>query len=200
MVAIQKRFPRFTPEQYLTWEEQQELKYEYIDGEVYAMTGGTVNHGQVATSLIRLLGNHLVGKGCRILSSDVKVSIARSIDYVYPDISVTCDERDRTAEKYISHPCLVIEILSPSTAGYDRGEKFRMYRRSDALQEYVLVSTDKIEVDIYLRGDLGQWTIINYSAGDTVELTSIEMSWPIEELYAGIIFNNSQSSVAPLSE
>jgi Uma2 family endonuclease len=162
MIALREEEARFTPAEYLAWEEQQEIRYEYVDGEVYAMTGGTINHSQIAANLITILKNHLRGSGCRVLTSDAKVQTLAANSYSYPDVSVTCDERDRNASKYISHPCLIIEILSPSTEAYDRGNKFRRYRRSTSLQEYVLVSTTCINQLSAVNGNLrlipmGNW-------------------------------------------
>jgi Uma2 family endonuclease len=155
VIALKEHFPQFTPTEYLAWEELQEFRHEYIDGKIYAMTGGIVNHGRIALNIGSILANHLRGSGCMVLNSDVKVQVsdANSTSYCYPDISVTCDERDRQADQFISHPCLIIEVLSPATEGYDRGGKFRKYRRSTTLQEYVLVSTVDICLDVYRRNE-----------------------------------------------
>lgn len=190
MVAEREHFPKLTPAEYLEWEEQQELRYEYIDGEIYAMTGGTLNHSEIGGNFYYLLKTHLGGSGCRVLNSDAKVQIAESNDYVYPDVSVTCDERDRSATKFISHPCTIVEVLSPSTKAYDRWEKFNLYRRSDALQDYVLVDTDRIEIALYSKNDRGKWEITRYIAGDIVELKSINLSFPIEQVFEGIVFDS----------
>jgi Uma2 family endonuclease len=189
MVAAREHFPKLTPVEYLDWEEQQELRYEYLNGEVYAMTGGTMNHSQIAGTFITLLNIHLRNSGCRVLNSDAKVQIAVSNDYIYPDVSVTCDERDKTATKFICHPCLIVEVLSPSTAAYDRRDKFNLYRRSDSLQDYVLVDTQKIEIDIYSKNDRGRWEIMSYAAGDSIELTSINLTFQIEQVFENIIFD-----------
>ncbi|PSB01493.1 Uma2 family endonuclease [Merismopedia glauca] len=188
MVAVTKNFPRFTPEEYFIWEEQQNLRHEYIDGEVYAMTGGTVNHGRIAANFIAMLIPHLRGSSCGVQTSDVKIEIAESNDYVYPDISVSCDDRDRTAIKFISHPCLIVEVLSLSTEAYDRGDKFRLYRRSPSLEDYVLISASKIAIDIYRKNDSNRWEIVNYVAGDLIELASVNLTFPIEEIFEGIVF------------
>jgi Uma2 family endonuclease len=193
MVAAREYFPRFTPEEYLAWEETQEIRYQYINGEVYAMTGGTVNHGRIGANLITMLRTHLRGSGCLVQTSDVKVSIQNSSDYVYPDMSVTCDRRDRTATSFISHPCLIVEVLSPSTEAYDRGDKFALYGRSDNLQDYVLVHSDKVALDLYSKNDRGKWEITNYRAGSLVELASIDLKFPIEEVFEDITFTTEQS-------
>jgi Uma2 family endonuclease len=199
MVAARAHFPKLTPTEYLEWEEQQELRYEYIDGEIYAMTGGTLNHREIGGNFYYLLKTHLGGGGCRVLNSDAKVQIAESNDYVYPDISVTCDERDRSATKFISHPCTIVEVLSPSTKAYDRWEKFNLYRRSEVLQDYVLVDTDRVEIALYSKNDRGKWEITRYLAGDIVELKSINLTFSIEQVFEGIVFApvSPNSAVAP---
>jgi Uma2 family endonuclease len=189
MVAIREHFPRFIPEEYFAWEEQQLERHEYIDGEVYAMSGGSVNHSEIASKFNRLLGNHLEDSGCRTLNSDARINILETNDYSYPDGSVTCDDRDKTTPQYITYPCLIVEVLSDSTEAYDRGEKFYRYRRNPVLQDYLLVSSKSISIDLYHKNDARDWTILNYRSGDRVELKSINLSFPIEQVYRGIIFS-----------
>jgi Uma2 family endonuclease len=189
MIATKENFPRFTPEEYFAWEEQQQCRHEYIDGEIYAMTGGTLNHSEIAMNFGFLLKAHLRGGGCRVLNSDARVNILRSTDYVYPDISVTCDERDKTTSQYITYPCLIVEVLSPSTEAYDRGNKFRMYRRNLSLRDYVLVDTKEMAVEIYHQEEDNKWDILNYNAGDLVELKSVDLMVSIEQIYEDIVFD-----------
>lgn len=153
------------------------------------MSGGTVNHSRIALKFGALLDNHLSGGACQTANSDCRVNIVESNDYTYPDISVTCDDRDKTTTKYITYPCLIIEVLSNSTEAYDRGGKFRMYRQNPILQDYVLVSSEKIEIDLYRKTESGSWEIINYQAGDTIELKSVNLTFPIERIYEGISLN-----------
>ena len=188
MVALRDDVLRFTPEEYFAWEEQQLERHEYMDGEVYAMSGGTIDHGSIALNFGSLLKVHMRGRGCKTLNSDCRVSIVGSTKYVYPDLSVTCDDRDKTTAQYITYPCLIIEVLSPSTEAYDRGNKFKMYRHNPSLQEYVLVSTDAIEIEIFRKSDGDKWQIINDRAGDIVELKSVNLTVPIEQIYEDIIF------------
>jgi Uma2 family endonuclease len=188
MVAVKEHLPRFTPEEYFEWEEHQEIRHEYFDGEVYAMTSGTLNHSELAINFGSLLKPHLRGGRCRILNGDARINIYNSNKYVYPDLSFTCDDRDRINTKFVSHPCLIAEVLSPSTEAYDRGDKFAMYRLSPSLQDYVLVSADKVAIDIYNKDDRGKWDILNYRSGDVVELASIDLTFPIEQIYEDIIF------------
>ena len=188
MIAAKEQLPRFTPEEYFAWEEQQEEKHEYFDGEVYAMSGGTLNHSEIAGNFNRLIGNHLEDSDCRVLNSDARIKIQRSEKYVYPDVSVTCDERDRDTTQYITHPCLIVEVLSPSTEAYDRGKKFKLYRQSPSLIEYVLVNADEIEIDVFRKNDRGRWEERSYAAGDLVELESINLTFGIDRVYRGIKF------------
>ncbi len=188
MIALKEDFPRFTPAEYLAWEERQEFRHEFVDGEVYDMTGGTINHGKIAVNLAITLGTHLRGSGCQVLNGDAKVQTIESNSYCYPDLSVTCDARDRGADQFISHPCLIIEVLSPSTEAYDRGDKFRLYRRSIDLQEYVLVSTTAMCLDIYQRNERGRWELSSCGSGDVVELKSVNLTFPIESIYEDIVF------------
>ena len=188
MIVVKDKFPNLTPEEYFIWEEQQLLRHEYLSGRVYAMSGGTQNHGRIASNIIFILKGHLRGGGCQVGNSDCRVNIFETKDYVYPDVSVTCDERDRTAIQAIQYPCLIIEVLSASTANYDRGDKFRMYRRNPSLQDYVLVDAEKIAIDLYRKNDRGNWEIFNYQSGDNIDLQSIGLIFPIESVYEDIIF------------
>ena len=188
MIAAPEHFPRFTPAEYFAWEEQQQVRHEYIDGEVYAMSGGTINHSEIALNFGSLLKSHLRGSGCRTLNSDARVNILSSSDYVYPDVSVTCDQRDKTTAQYITYPCLIVEVLSPSTEAYDRGNKFKLYRRNPILQEYVLVDAETMAIELFRKTDSDTWQIIDYDPGDMVELTSIKLTFPIEQVYEDIIF------------
>lgn len=187
MIAAQESFPRFTPEEYFTWEDKQLEKHEYIDGEVYAMSGGSVNHGRIAIKFTAMLDAHLDDSSCITGNSDIKVNIVATTDYTYPDASVTCDDRDKSTANYFTYPCLIVEVLSDSTEAYDRGGKFRMYRNNPNLQDYLLVSSANIEIDLYHKNDTGDWIIINYQAGDMVELKSIGLSFPIEQVYRGLV-------------
>ncbi|MEG4015227.1 MULTISPECIES: Uma2 family endonuclease [unclassified Microcoleus] len=186
MIAGKENFPQITPEEYFAWEEQQLEKHEYIDGQVYAMSGGSVNHSRIAVRLTTLFSNHLENSSCETGNSDLRVNVIGTKNYIYPDASITCDDRDKTTTQYITYPCLIVEVLSPSTESYDRGGKFRMYRKNPVLQDYLLVSSTSIEMDLYHKNDAGEWLIINYQAGDTIELKSINLSFAIEQVYRNL--------------
>jgi Uma2 family endonuclease len=187
MIAAKENLPRFTPEEYFAWEDKQLEKHEYIDGEVYAMSGGSKNHSLISVRSIALFANHLEVGSCETGNSDLRVNIVGTNDYTYPDVSVTCDERDKSTTQYITYPCLIVEVLSDSTEAYDRGGKFRMYRNNPILKDYLLVSSARIEMDLYHKNDAGDWVIINYKEGDLVELKSIDLSFPIEQVYRGLV-------------
>lgn len=194
MIAAKDKSPRFTPEEYFAWEEKQLEKHEYIDGEVYAMSGGSKNHSLISVRFITLFANHLDSGDCETGNSDLRVNIAGTNDYTYPDVSVTCDERDKSTTQYITYPCLVVEVLSDSTEAYDRGSKFRLYQNNPVLQDYLLVSTSQIEMDLYHKNEVGDWLIINYKAGDIVTLKSIDLSFPIEQVYRGLVLTEKDAA------
>jgi Uma2 family endonuclease len=187
MIAAKEAFSQLTPEEYFTWEEKQLEKHEYIDGKAYAMSGGSVNHSRIAIKLTAMFDTHLENSGCITGNSDIKINIVETNNYTYPDASVTCDDRDKTTPSHFTYPCLIVEVLSASTEAYDRGAKFRMYRTNPILQDYLLVSSTQIEMDLYHKNDAGEWIIINYAEGDTVELKSINLSFPIEQVYRGLV-------------
>lgn len=187
MIAAQENFSQLTPAEYFVWEEQQLEKHEYINGEVYAMSGGSVNHGRIAIKFAAMFDSHLENSDCITGNSDIKINILKTNNYTYPDVSVTCDERDKITTQYITYPCLIVEVLSPCTEACDRGGKFRMYRNNPNLQDYLLVSSTSIEIDLYHRKDNGEWIIINYQERDTIELKSINLNFAIEQVYRGLV-------------
>ncbi|MGB7084834.1 MAG: Uma2 family endonuclease [Phormidesmis sp.] len=196
MIATQDNPSQLTPEEYFAWEEKQLEKHEYIDGEVYAMSGGSVNHGRISIRFTSMIDAHLEDGDCITGNSDIKVNIVAANSYTYPDVSVTCDKRDQTTPQYITYPCLIIEVLSDSTEAYDRGGKFRLYRNNPVLQDYLLVSTARIEMDLYHKNDAGEWIISSYEEGDIVTLKSIDLSFPIEQVYRNLVLTPEDASAS----
>ncbi|OYQ65073.1 hypothetical protein B9G53_08980 [Pseudanabaena sp. SR411] len=189
MISIKENLPQITPEEYFAWEEKQLEKHELINGQVYAISVGSVNHSRIAIRFATMVDTHLDASSCITGNSDLRINIVGTNNYTYPDVSVTCDDRDKTTTQYITYPCLIVEVLSPSTELYDRSGKFRLYRKNPHLQDYLLVSSTSIEMDLYHKNDAGEWLIINYQEGDTVELKSINLSFPIEQVYRGLELN-----------
>jgi Uma2 family endonuclease len=178
-----------SPQEYLEWEERQDIKYEYINGEVFAMTGGTIPHNVIAVNLTTALKNHLRGGACRTYMADAKVAVSEKGSFHYPDVMVSCDARDRQAIKFIQYPCLIVEVLSPGTEAYDRGGKFAQYRRIQTLKEYVLVDVEKISVECFRLNEKGFWELHPYEEGDEVHLTSVGFQFPISLVYEDVQFS-----------
>ena len=187
MVALPDT-PYLSPEEYLAAEAESPVKHEYRDGKVYAMAGGTDAHNQIAGNLYALLRGHLRGGPCRTYIADVKARIESLNRFYYPDVMVTCDDYDRNNNTSKCHPCLVVEVLSESTEAFDRGDKFSDYRHLDSLQEYVLISQMRPQVEVFRRNVEGLWVLHPYGEGDTVKLASVGWSGAIAELYEAVEF------------
>jgi Uma2 family endonuclease len=192
MIATPRPAPMSVKE-YLAWEPQQEIRYEYVHGEVLAMTGGTIPHNDIAINLLTILLPQIRAQGCRLNMADVKLQIDTSSLYYYPDLIVSCDPRDLNALKFIQFPKLIVEVLSPGTADKDRGDKFRDYQTIPTLQEYLLINSEKISAECYRRGEGRMWLYYPYALGDVIALESLGISVEIEQLYAGINFESSRS-------
>lgn len=185
-----------SPQEYLDWEEEQPIKYEYINGEVFAMTGGTLSHNVIALNLASTLKTHFRGKPCQPYMADAKVGISSQGPFYYPDVMVTCDPRDRKEQKVVYHPCFLAEVLSPSTERKDRGLKFRHYRQIESLREYVLISTETPLVELYRLNEQNKWELTTYALeeNDTsldnieIHLTSVDLRFSLSLLYEDVIF------------
>lgn len=184
MIATPHSLP-MSVEDYLVWESQQDLRYEFVDSTVFAMTGGTLPHNDIAINLLTALRPVVRAQGCRINMADAKVNIASTL-YRYPDLVVSCDERDRSAVNALQYPKLIVEILSPGTEALDRGEKFKEYRMLPSLEEYVLVSSTEVNVEVYRRGEGRLWLYTAYQAGDSIRLESVGFDCSVELLYEGV--------------
>lgn len=184
MIAISQPY-RMTVEAYLEWEPLQELRYEFVDGEVLAMTGGTLPHNDIAINLLTALRPQVRQNGCRINIADAKVSVTPT-QYRYPDLVVSCDERDQAALDAIRHPKLIVEVLSAGTEAQDRGEKFKEFRALASLEEYVLIASRDVGVEIYRRGEGRMWLYTAYQDGELIRLESVDFEFPIALLYEGV--------------
>ena len=176
----------FTATDYLAWEDQQLDRHEYLDGEVFAMAGAEDRHVTVMLNLAMALRQHLSGSPCRTYVADMRLHVAATNSYFYPDVMVTCSPRDQASAMAKTEPKLVIEVLSPGTAAYDRGLKFSAYRSLPSLQEYVLVDLDSRSIDCYRLGADGLWVLHPFARGDTVTLASVALDVRPEQLFAEI--------------
>ncbi|MGJ3248916.1 MAG: Uma2 family endonuclease [Elainellaceae cyanobacterium] len=190
MVTSPQHPPDMTADEYLDWEPQQDIRYEFVHGQVTAMTGGTVPHNDIALNLYTALRPHLKSRGCRINVSDVKVQVSATSLYHYPDVVVSCDPQDLSARKFIQYPKLIVEVLSPGTEAKDRGEKFSYYQTLPSLQEYGLVQSERVSVECYRRGEGRMWLYYPYTKGDVIHLSSIDFECPIDLLYDGVSFDS----------
>jgi len=175
-----------TADEYLEWESRQEIRHEYCDGEVFAMAGGTKNHDKIAFNLRQELEDQVDGQGCDMTGSDVKVMVNDGQFYRYPDLAVSCDERDKKHETFYEFPKLIVEVLSTSTEGVDRDDKFQEYIQIPTLEEYVLVSTKRMQVECFRRGEGRMWLYFVYKEGEAVEIASMGIEFPIGQLYKNV--------------
>jgi Uma2 family endonuclease len=173
---------RFDAAAYLAWEETQEERHEYIAGEVFAMVGVRQSHNLATLNLATLLRRELKGSPCRVFVEAVKTRIEAADCFFYPDVVVTCDPRDRLTPDYVSHPLLVAEVLSESTAAFDRGRKFAAYRKLESLQDYVLVDLAAQRIEVFRRDVENRWVLYDYGPEDQVELASLGLHLPVEAL------------------
>ncbi|MBE9056043.1 Uma2 family endonuclease [Sphaerospermopsis sp. LEGE 08334] len=186
MVAVSDRF-YMTPQEFLQWEASQEIKHEYLDGEVIAMIGGTIPHAAITLNLASALKNHLRGSKCTALMSDAKVGVSENGPFFYPDVVVSCHPQDKQAIKFLQFPCLIIEVLSPGTEAYDRGKKFQQYRNFSSLQEYVLIDSQRVALDCFRVNDRGFWELHPFVEGDEVVFTSVDFSFPFSLVYENVV-------------
>ena len=177
---------KMTAQEYLQWEPYQELRYEYCDGEVFAMSGGTKGHDEIAFNLRRALIDRVEEQGCNMSGSDVKVLVQGGLSYRYPDLSVSCDDRDEANDSFYEFSKLIVEVLSPSTKTVDREDKFQEYIQIPTLEEYVLISSERMQVECYRRGEGRMWLYFSCKAGEKVSIVSMGVEFPIEQLYRNV--------------
>lgn len=180
------KIPVFTAAEYLDWEPAQLDRHEYLDGEVFAMAGAEDRHVTVSGNLYMCLRQHLAGTPCKTYMSDMRVQVAAANSYFYPDVLVTCSANDQTSPTIKSEPKLIAEVLSPSTAAYDRGLKFSHYRQIASLEEYVLIDLDSRITDCYRKGADGLWVLHPFAAGEPIALASVNLQIAAEQLFAEV--------------
>jgi Uma2 family endonuclease len=176
-------------DEYQRFEAQSPVRHEYLSGEVFAMTGGSLRHNRIALNTAAALGNHLRGSPCQVFANDVRLRVAKAHAYYYPDLLVACavgeNQLDMTATQ-VDGAVLIIEVLSASTEATDRREKLVAYRTLATLVEYVLISQDYPRVEIHRRrGDIG-WDRIEHSGFEAVHLVSVDLELDMRQVYAGV--------------
>jgi len=186
-MGLPEKQTRISLEDYLEGEKSSTTRHEYVDGQIYAMTGGSANHNQLMLSLAAKLYAHLADRACRVFASDMKVLTPQEISY-YPDVMVSCDPADR--ESHLRRrPRLLIEIVSPHTQRTDHYEKRLAYQQIPTLQEYIIVAQDKVLVDIFRRQEDGHWTRETLTQpDDDLRLESVQLTLRLSEVYRNVEF------------
>lgn len=174
-------------EQFLAWEQEQLERHEFVGGDVFAMAGAEARHVLVSMNMAMSLRQHLRGSPCRVFMSDMKLQSQDTKDFFYPDVLVTCTESASAGTLVMREPRLLVEVLSPSTAAYDRGAKFAHYRRFDSLQEVALIDVDTRRTDVFRRGADGLWVLHAFEDGETVRLASVDLAIEAADLFAEVI-------------
>lgn len=174
----------FDRDAYLNWEEQQPEKHAFYQGEVFAMVGARREHVVVSGNLYAALKQRLRGGPCQAYIADMKLHVSAMDAFFYPDVMVSCDPRDHAADRYLEHPMLLIEVLSESTAAFDRGDKFAAYRTVPELQEYVLVDVSSRRIESFRRASGSEWLFHDYrpEQGDC-RFSSLELALPFDEIF-----------------
>ena len=178
--------PRMTLDEFLAWDATQTEKREFLRGEVYDMAGAEDHHVTVTGNVFVALHQHLRDSPCRAYMADMKLRIEAADASFYPDVLVTCSAADRERRQDKREPLLIVEVLSPSTAAYDRGDKFAAYRQVDSLREYLLIDLVRRRSEVYRKGADGLWVLHPFDTGQTVHLASVELELPAATMFAGV--------------
>lgn len=176
--------------EYLKLEEQDHIRYEYYKGEVFAMAGASLNHGDIVSNINGLLRATFRNKGCRSFQESYKLELLQDDYYVYPDVVLTCDPEDIQAEYILKHPVLIAEVLSPSTESYDRKIKFHRYNRLPSLKYFLFVSQERPFVELYSRPNVAtlfQYQFF-YKMEDAIHFPELNFQLKLQDMYEGITF------------
>lgn len=187
--TLPKRY--ITVEEFLAAEETSEVKHEYYNGEIFAMAGGTEQHDLLAGNTFASLHSQLRGRQCNVHTSDmmVKTNQAANSIHTYPDVTVVCGppEFENENRRVLLNPSLLVEVLSPSTQGYDRGAKFESYRSIPSFQEYILIAQDRVYMEHHIRQPDGSWNFTeHHNLTDEITLSSIDCTLLLAEIYESV--------------
>lgn len=184
---------RLSVQEYLAWEAENEIKHEYIDGEVYAMSGGTSKHSRVAANATIAIGRQLGNSICAVHTSDMKVKVEEG-RYVYPDLSAVCgkEQFEDDSETTLLNPVLVVEVTSPSSLEYDRVDKRDFYWNVSSIQGYLVVDQHRVCAELYTRADIGWLLQVYTDPDDEIPLEMLNCKLPLSEVYRGISFEAAQ--------
>jgi Uma2 family endonuclease len=183
-VAYNKKY--ITEDEYLAMEEKALEKHEYYQGEIFAMSGSKVPHNAIAGNLFITIGMHLKGKPCKPFNSDQRVYVEKTGLFTYPDLSIVCGKTEtRNNDNWnLLNPAVIIEILSPSTKSYDRGDKFKLYRDLSSLKEYILVNSEAVGIEAFSINEQGFWELKEYNnSNDSLLIKTIQLSISMKDIY-----------------
>jgi len=175
---------KMTLTEFLAWEDLQPERHEFYRGETYAMVGGTARHNRVVLNLASRIGDHLDGTPCQVFAENMKAQLSEGV--LYPDLMVTCGKAGAGDEQTITDPKLIIEVLSPSTKGYDKRDKFILYRTLPSLREYVLIDPSKRQVEVFTFAEAGTWLLTDQTNAGVLTLGSIDCKLPLELVFKGV--------------
>lgn len=177
--------PHYSFREYVLLEDMANVRHEYLDGDIYAVAGGSPEHAAMASNLSAALHSQLRGRPCRVHSSDVRVRVVETGLATYPDVTVVCDELQRDAEdaNTVVNPTFVAEVTSPSSGAYDRGDKRAQYQRIPALRAILIVAHDEVRVELWQRERDQPWAQTVYGAGEVVELPSLRCELSVDDVY-----------------
>jgi len=170
----------YTAEEYLALENESIERHELIHGEIYAMAGGTAAHASVSGNAFAALKSHLRGTPCQSFMADMRLNVQASDAYFYPDVFVTCGAEQRAEQQAKTDAVLIVEVLSPSTAAFERGAKFGHYRLLPSMNEYLIIDIETRTADLYRKAENNTWVLRPYSGNDAVELASVGLSLPLD--------------------
>ena len=191
MAALPEQTQHMTESKYLAFERASEIKHEYIDGHVYAMSGASESHNIITSNVIAALHSQLRGRSCKTYPSHMKVRTPSTRSYVYPDITVVCAEAqfDDDQRDLLLNPTAIFEVLSSNTERFDRGTKFQRYREIDSLQQYILIAQDRTHIECFTRQDNGLWLFSEAAGMDaSLELPAIACTLPLADVYEQVTF------------
>lgn len=186
-MSVRSPLPNLTVKEYLDGELVSDIRHEYIAGQVFAIAGASANHNLIAGNMYSRLRSHLRGSKCSTFMSDMKVRIQTADIFYYPDVLVSCDLKD-TDDYCKTQPCLIIEVVSRNTATIDRSEKLLNYRQIESLKEYILISQDRIKIEVYRQDDQGQWWLETLGDEDELQLESVGLRMSMAEVYEDVRF------------
>jgi Uma2 family endonuclease len=196
-MGLAQKVKRYTPQEYYRLERDAQTKHEYFDGEIFAMAGGSVNHGRICSSILRAIGNRLEGSPCEAFTSDLRLQVKATGLRTYPDVSVYCgplesDPEDSTGQT-VTNPTVLFEVLSKTTESYDRKSKANNYRKIESLKALVLVSQAGAQIELYERQANGTWTVQDIEGLDAkLAIPCLNVTVPLSDIYARVDFNATE--------